>query len=96
MYKDEYHHRVKHDLKKLHPRLRESIKTDHISKILAHPEQNEILSEDLCGIYSYHLMFDKQQYRIAYVINEQTETISVLILAKRGEFYRLLKRRIQA
>jgi addiction module RelE/StbE family toxin len=95
MYKDAYHPRVKQDLKKLHARLRATIKTEHIPEILAHPEIGEVLVGDLRGIWSYHLTFANQQYRIAYVIDEQAEIVSALMIAKRGEFYQLLKRRMR-
>lgn len=43
----------------------------------------------------YHLKFARQEYRIAYVADENTKTVSMLMIGKRGEFYRLLKRRIK-
>jgi len=95
MYKDEYHPQIKKDLKKLHPILKETIKTEYIQEILSAPQKGEMLSGDLKNIRSYHFVFNKQEYRIAYVVDEETETISVLMIAKRGEFYSLLKRRIK-
>jgi addiction module RelE/StbE family toxin len=93
MYKDEYHPQVKKDLKHLNPTLREVIKTQHIPEILANPTQSELLVGDLSGIRSYHFTFAQQQYRIAYVIEESSQTLFILMIAKRGEFYTLLKKR---
>jgi len=45
------------------------------------------------GIFSYHLKFIRQEYRIAYVVDEDTKTVFMLMIGKRGEFYKLLKRR---
>lgn len=95
MYHDQYHPRVKHDVKKLHAHLQEVIQTQHIPEILAHPEQGESLVGDLKGIWSYHFSFGNQQYRIAYMIDYQTEAVIVLMIGKRGEFYQLLKRRVK-
>ncbi|MCP4112095.1 MAG: hypothetical protein GY749_42305 [Desulfobacteraceae bacterium] len=41
MYKDEYHPRVKKDLKKLDARLREEIKIIHIPAVLSNPDSGE-------------------------------------------------------
>lgn len=95
MYKDEYHPQVKKDLKKLTPAFREAVRTEHIPSILSNPEKGQLLIGDLSGIYSYHLKFARQEYRIAYVVDENAKTVFVLMIAKRGEFYTLLKRRIK-
>ncbi|MDY0096520.1 MAG: type II toxin-antitoxin system mRNA interferase toxin, RelE/StbE family [Candidatus Vecturithrix sp.] len=95
MYHDQYHPRVKHDVKKLHATLREAIQTQHLPDILAHPERGEPLVGDLKGIWSYHFSFGKQYYRIAYMIDHPTETVIVVMIGKRGEFYQLLKRRVK-
>jgi mRNA-degrading endonuclease RelE of RelBE toxin-antitoxin system len=95
MYRDEYHPQVKKDLKKLSPNLREAVRTEHIPTILLEPENGELLTGDLSGIFSYHLKFVRQEYRIAYVADEDAKTVFVLMIGKRGEFYRLLKRRIK-
>ena len=94
IYKDEYHPQVKKDLKKLSPNLRKIIIKEHIPAILANPKKNELLVGDLSGILSYHLKFDRQEYRIAYVADKDTRTVFVLMIGKRGDFYKLLKRRI--
>ncbi|GAK57987.1 cytotoxic translational repressor of toxin-antitoxin stability system [Candidatus Vecturithrix granuli] len=95
MYHDQYHPRVKHDIKKLHAHLQRTLQSQHIPNILADPEQGEPLVADLKGIWSYHFSFGNQQYRIAYMIDPPTETVVVLMIGKRGEFYQLLKQRVQ-
>ncbi len=94
MYKDEYHPRVKKDLKKLPLKLREEIKAKHILDILSEPEIGEKLTGNFAGVSSYHLYYAKQQYRIAYVFDEDAKTVSVLMIGKRDHFYTLLRRRV--
>jgi len=94
MYKDQYHPRIKKDLKKLDPQIREEIKNKYIPNILLSPDIGHNLEGDLSGILSYHIMIFKQQYRIAYIVDEDVKTVFILMIAKRGDFYTLLKRRI--
>jgi mRNA-degrading endonuclease RelE of RelBE toxin-antitoxin system len=61
-YRDEYHPRIKKDLKKLSPNLRKAIITEHIPAILSNPEKGEPLAGNLGGILSYHLKFIRQEY----------------------------------
>jgi mRNA-degrading endonuclease RelE of RelBE toxin-antitoxin system len=95
MYEVKYHPKIKKDLKKVDPPIREKIRTGHIPKILSDPEAGEKLSGDLSGTYSYHLKISGQEFRIAYIADEQAKTVFVQMIAKRGEFYVLLKRRIR-
>ncbi|BAQ60623.1 hypothetical protein GM3708_1029 [Geminocystis sp. NIES-3708] len=94
MYKDQYHPRIKKDLKKLDPRIREEIKNKYIPNILLSPNIGHNLEGDLSGILSYHITIFKQQYRIAYIVDENVKTVFILMIGKRGDFYTLLKRRI--
>ena len=75
--------------------MREAVRTEHIPEILTNPEKGRPLTGDLGGIFSYHLKFVRQEYRIAYVAEEGTNTVFVLMIGKRGEFYKLLKRRVR-
>jgi addiction module RelE/StbE family toxin len=93
MYKDGYHPRVKKDLKKLDARIRDEIKTTHIPAILSDPAVGETLVGDLAGIHSYHFKIANQQYRIAYVVSEEEETVFILMIGKRESFYQILRRR---
>jgi len=94
MYKDEYHPRIKKDLKKIDAPIREEIKTTHIPAILSDPNIGEHLVGDLAGIRSYHFKIANQQYRIAYIVSEEKNRVFVLMIAKRESFYTVLKRRI--
>jgi addiction module RelE/StbE family toxin len=89
MYNDQYHPRIKKDLKKLAPQIREEIKTKHIPNILLSPKIGHTLEGDLSGIRSYHITIAKQQYRIAYLFDENAQQIFILMIGKRGDFYTL-------
>ena len=95
MYEAEYHPKIRKDLKKIDPPIREKIRTEHIPKILSDPGAGENLAGDLKGTSSYHFRIAKQEFRIAYVIDEKTEKVFIQMISKRGDFYKLLKRRIR-
>ncbi len=95
MYKDAYHPQVKKDLKKIDPQARQIIKNKIIPEILESPETGESLPGDLSGIRSYHFRYGKQQYRIAYIIDDKIMVIVIQMIAKRGDFYTVLKKRIK-
>ncbi len=94
MYKDIYHPKVKKDLKKIDPPIREQIKNEHIPAILLEPEIGDALVGDLQGVRSYHFKTSGQQFRIAYIIDEGEKIIFVQMIAKRGAFYTLLRKRV--
>lgn len=94
MYKDEYHPKVKKDLKKIDPRIREKIKDTFTPEILANPDIGDSLVGDLRGILSYHIIVARQHYRIAYIVDEDEKKIYIQMIAKRGDFYTLLKKRL--
>ena len=95
MYEAEYHPKIRKDLKKIDPPIREKIRSEHIPKILSDPGVGEDLVGDLKGTSSYHFKIAKQEFRIAYVTNEKAEKVLIQMIAKRGDFYTLLKRRIR-
>ncbi len=95
MYEVEYHPGIRKDLKKNDPPICEKIRTDHIPKILSAPGIGENLAGDLRGTYSYHFKIAKQEFRIAYITDEKAEKVFIQMIAKRGEFYKLLKQRIR-
>ena len=94
MYKDEYHPRVKKDLKKIDPPIREKIKNKFIPQILENPDVGLNLVGDLSGVRSYHFAHGKQQYRIAYIVDDNDKIVFIQMVAKRSDFYELLKRRV--
>lgn len=95
MYEAEYHPKIRKDLKKIDPPIREKIRSEHISKILSEPGIGEDLAGDLKGTSSYHFKIAKQEFRIAYVTDKKAEKVFIQMIAKRGDFYTLLKRRIR-
>jgi len=95
MYEAEYHPKIRKDLKKIDPPTREKIRSEHIPKILSDPGVGEGLVGDLKGTSSYHFKIAKQEFRIAYVTDEKAEKVLIQMIAKRGDFYTLLKRRIR-
>ncbi len=94
MYKAEYHPAIKRDLKKIDPQICAKIRYEHIPIILSDPDVGERLSGDLKGTFSYHFKVAGQQFRIAYIKDDMKQIIFIQMIAKRGDFYSYLKRRI--
>lgn len=93
-YKDEYHPRVKSDLKKLDKGVVRELYEVHVDKILLKPHSGEKLHGDLEGISSYHFRKNKVDYRIAYSVEEEKRIVYFVMIAKRENFYEILKRRL--
>jgi len=94
MYKDEYHPQVKKDIKKIDTPLRKKIKNEFIPEILENPEIGVSLTGNLSGVQSYHFTYSRQQYRIAYIVDNDDKIVFIQMVAKREDFYTLLKKRI--
>jgi len=93
-YKDEYHPKVRSDLKKLDKAVAKEIYDIHIGKILKEPLTSEKLHGTLAGFLNYHFRKNKVDYRIAYAVEENRKVIYFLMIGKRENFYDLLKRRL--
>jgi len=93
-YKDEYHPKIKSDLKKLDKAVAREIYDVHIEKILVTPYIHEKLHGDLEGVVSYHFRKNRVEYRIAYSVEESQKIIHFLMIGKRENFYEILKRRL--
>jgi mRNA-degrading endonuclease RelE of RelBE toxin-antitoxin system len=93
-FKDKYHPKIKKDLKKIDWPVREEIKERHLSNILDDPTKGESLVGDLLGLHSYHFKSANQEFRIAYAISEEDQTVYFLMIAKRENFYEILKHRL--
>jgi len=93
-YKDEYHPRVKSDLKKLDKGVVREIYDVHLENILHEPYSGEKLYGDLEGISSYHFRKNKVNYRIAYSVEEDKRIVYIVMIGKRENFYEILKRRL--
>ncbi|MCP4693345.1 MAG: type II toxin-antitoxin system RelE/ParE family toxin [Desulfobacterales bacterium] len=94
MYRAEYHPRVKKDLKRIDPSIRKKIRGDCIPQILEDPEIGESLVGDLKGSRAFHFKIAKQQFRIAYVVDDDEKVAFIQMIGKRGDFYTLLKKRM--
>jgi addiction module RelE/StbE family toxin len=93
-YKDEYHPKVKADLKKLDKAVAKEIYDVHIEKILREPYASEKLHGSLEGFLSHHFRKNRVDYRIAYAIDESRKAVYFLMIGKRENFYDLLKKRL--
>lgn len=93
-YKDEYHPRVKSDLKKLDKGVVREIYDVHLDNILHEPYSSEELHGDLEGVLSCHFKKNKVEYRIAYSVEEDKRIIYIVMVGKRENFYEILKRRL--
>ena len=94
MYKKAFHPKIKKDLKKIDPPVRNKVRDEHIPTILDNPETGELLVGDLGRVRSYHFKAAGQSFRIAYIVDEENRTVFFQMIAKRGDFYDLLKKRI--
>ena len=94
-YRDEYHPKVKSDLKKLDKPLIKELFHGHIDKILFDPHHTgEALHGSFKDISSYHFTKNKVEYRIAFAVKEESKTVYVLMIGKREKFYEILRRRL--
>jgi addiction module RelE/StbE family toxin len=93
-YKEEYHPKVKSDLKKLDRGIIKEIFAMHIDKILQAPYKGGRLFGDLEGIFSYHFKKNKVDYRIAYAVEENKSIVYIVKIGKRENFYEIIKRRL--
>ena len=94
IYSDQYHPAVKKDLRKLDPTARKGIKAEWIPALLAEPYSGEELSGPLSGIRSFHFRIHSMDYRIAYIVSDEEESVKVLMIGKRESFYKTLRRRL--
>jgi addiction module RelE/StbE family toxin len=83
---------AKKDIKKLDVPVRNKVKEEILNLLRENPELGEELLGNFTGIRSYHFEHNKVQYRIAYTIIENT--IYILMIAKRENFYDMLKHRL--
>lgn len=92
-FKEEFHPKIKSDLKQLDKSVVVKIKDTHLNKILTDPYNCEKLQGSLSDIYSYHFRENKVDYRIAYEICDDT-VIFYYMIGKRENFYKNLEKRV--
>jgi mRNA interferase RelE/StbE len=77
--------------RKLDKPLREKIKTSLLC-IAKSPEQaGEKLSMPLEGMYSHHVKYKGKEFRIAYTIQPDTQSIVIILIGAHENFYKKLK-----
>ena len=66
-------------------------------RICQNPEnQGERLSQPLTSVYAHHVSYKGREFRIAYQINHDTESVMVLLIGPHENFYRKLKNLLYA
>jgi len=77
--------------RKLDKPLRIAIR-DALLKLCADPEHlGERLSQPLTSVFSHHLTYKGKEFRIAYQLSPETESVVVLLIGPHENFYRKLK-----
>ena len=94
LYKEEFHPKVKSDLKKIDKSVVQHIKNKHLDIILDNPLSNEKLKGHLSHLYSYHFRENRVEYRIAYEVVDKDKIIFYYMVAKRENFYKNIQSRI--
>lgn len=67
--------------------------TDNLIKN-PHPDQTKRLTGELNFVYSYHFSFSGTAFRLAYVINEKKKALTIVMVAPRENFYKILQRKL--
>lgn len=86
---------VKKDLRKLDKALQHELRTVHFPAIQQDPFHAYPLSQELRGLWSYHIRYKGHSYRIVYEIDREARVVLVIMIGPRGGFYKALKRRIR-
>ena len=92
-FKEEFHPKIKSDLKKIDKFVVKRIKEFHLNKILENPYNNPSLKGNLSNVYSYHFRENRTEYRIAYTIKDNV-IIFYYMIASRENFYKMVGNRI--
>ena len=70
---------------------------DALQRLEEDPEQlGERLSSPLTSVYSHHITYQGKEYRIAYQIFHDTETVMIILIGPHENFYRKLKQYLYA
>jgi len=80
--------------KKFPPVLKNKIK-EEAETIACDPHACEELKGPFRGIWSYHFVHNRIEYRIAYRILEHEKEIEIVLVKSRENFYQILKRVIK-
>ncbi len=93
IYKEEFHPKIKSDLKKIDKHIVKKIHSYHLNNILKDPLRYETLKGILSNIHSYHFKENSVEYRIAYEVTND-KIIFYYMIAKRENFYKKIKNRV--
>lgn len=83
------------EIKKRNGNFKKKIKdiTDKLSKNPI-PTQAKRLTGELNFVYSYHFTYVGSAFRLAYVIDEEKKTLTIVMVAPRENFYKILQRKL--
>ena len=93
IFKEEFHPKIKFDLKKIDKSAVIKIKNIHLNNILENPYKYDSLKGKLTNLYSYHFKENSVDYRIAYEIKDN-RIIFYYMVGKRENFYKNIQSRI--
>lgn len=86
-FREEFHPKIKSDLKKIDKYVIKKIKNIHLNNILKNPYKFDTLKGKLSNLYSYHFKENSVEYRIAYEIKDDI-VIFYFMIGKRENFYK--------
>lgn len=70
---------------------------DALTRLCEDPERlGERLSQPLTGVLSHHITYKGKEFRIAYQLAPETESIVILLIGPHENFYRKLKNLLYA
>lgn len=70
---------------------------DALMRLSIAPERlGERLSQPLTGVFSHHITYQGKEFRIAYQLCPETDTIMVLLIGPHENFYRKLRNLLYA
>jgi mRNA-degrading endonuclease RelE of RelBE toxin-antitoxin system len=82
--------------KKLDKPLRLIIR-DALARLSQDPERlGERLSQPLTSVFSHHITYKGKEFRIAYQLSPETESVAILLIGPHENFYRKLKNLLYA
>jgi mRNA-degrading endonuclease RelE of RelBE toxin-antitoxin system len=82
--------------RKLDKPLRIAIR-DALVRLCQDPERlGERLSQPLTSVFSHHITYKGKEFRIAYQLSPETESVVVLLIGPHENFYRKLKNLLYA
>ena len=82
--------------RKLDKPLREQVR-DALIRLCQDPEHlGERLSQPLTSVFSHHITYKGKEFRIAYQLSAETESVVVMLIGPHENFYRKLKNLLYA